>query len=181
MPFCYSCRGIDWSVLVGPLFGPAICFPFYLITVAQHQHWACIHATWGLLDPFHWSQASLGHFFLLGHPWPISFPRTSSAHSNFAFLWAFAKSFGFPWPNHHILYFWGWWAFHQSLTHLIHCFGPLWPILACFLSHIMPMCLLFLSLGCSRPIASSDAHLLFSRLMIHYSCHLGLIVFFPIY
>ena len=166
-------------MLARPLFGSVVCFPFYLITVAQYYHWACIHATSGLLDPFHCSQAFLAHFFLLEHPRPISFPSPSLAHSNSTFPWVFAKSCGLPRPNYHILYFWGWWASHQSLTHLIHCLGPLWPILACFLSHIMPMGLLFLSLGSSRPVASSKAHLLFSRPMIHYSCYLGLMIFSP--
>ena len=66
-------------MLARPLFGSVVCFPFYLITVAQYYRWACIHATSGLLDLFHCSWASLVHFFLLGHPRPISFPQASSA------------------------------------------------------------------------------------------------------
>ena len=60
--------------LLGHFSGLAACFPFYLITVAQYYHWACIHTTSGFLDPFHCLQASLAHFFLYRHPQPISFP-----------------------------------------------------------------------------------------------------------
>ena len=34
-----------------------------------------------------------------GLPWPISFPWAAPAHSNPSFPWAFAKSFGLPWPK----------------------------------------------------------------------------------
>ena len=96
---------------------------FHLIIVTQNCHWVHIHATSGFLDPFHCLWASLAHFFLLRHPRPISFPWASSAHSNFAFPWAFANSFGLPRLNYHILCFWGSWALHQPLTHLLHYFG----------------------------------------------------------
>ena len=46
---------------------------FHLIIVTQYCHWAYIHATSSLLDPFHYLQASLAHFFLLRHPQPIFF------------------------------------------------------------------------------------------------------------
>jgi len=98
-------------------------FP-HLIIVNQCCHWAYIYATSSLLDPFHCLRASLAHFFLLGHLRPIFFPWASSAHSNSAFPWVFANSFGFPRPNYHILYLWGSWAFHQPLTYLLHYFGP---------------------------------------------------------
>ena len=119
--------------------------------MAQYYHWACIHASSGFFNPFHCLRASLANFFLLGHPQPISFPWASSAHSNSAFLWVFAKSFGLSRPNYYILHLWGLWVFHQPFTHLIHCFEPLCPILTCFLSHIMPMSLRLPSLGSSRP------------------------------
>ena len=108
---------------------------FYLIPVAQYYHWACIHAISGFLDPFYCLRASLAHFLLLGHLQPISFPQASSAHSNSAFSWAFAKSFGIFRPNYHILYFWGSWASHQPLTQLIHYFR----------SSLAHSCLLFIS------------------------------------
>ena len=149
--------------------------------MAQYYHCACIHASSGFFNPFHCLRASLANFFLLGHPQPISFPWASSAHSNSAFLWVFAKSFGLSRPNYYILHLWGLWVFHQPFTHLIHCFEPLCPILTCFLSHIMPMSLLLLPLGFSRLVASFDAHLLFFRPMIYYSCHSGLMVFLLIY
>ena len=106
------------------LFWARCMLSFYLIIVAQYYHWACIHATSGFLDPFHCLRASLAHFFLLGHPQPISFLWASLTHSNFVFPWGFVNSFGFSRPNYHILYFWGSWAFHKPLTHLLHYVGP---------------------------------------------------------
>ena len=96
--------------------------------MAQYYHCACIHATSGFLDLFHCLWASFAHFFLLGHPRPISFPWASSVHSNYTFTWAFANYFGLLWPNFHILYFWGSWAIYQPLTYFITS-GLLWPIL----------------------------------------------------
>ena len=110
------------SCLLGFFWACCMLF-FYLILVAQYYHWASIHAILGFLDPFYCLQASSAHFLLLGHPEPISFPQASSAHSNSAFLLAFAKSFGLSRPIYHILYFWGSWASHQPLTQLIHYFG----------------------------------------------------------
>ena len=97
---------------------------FHLIIVIHYCNWAYIHATLGLLDSFHCLRASLAHFFLLRHPRPIFFPWAPLAHSNSAFPWVFANSFGLPWPNYHILYLWGLWAFRQPLTHLLHHFRP---------------------------------------------------------
>ena len=105
----------------------------------------------GLFNPFHCLRVSLANFFLLGHPRPISFPRASLAHSNSIFPCVFAKSFGLFRPNYYILHLWGLWVFHQPFTHLIHCFEPICPILACFLSHIMLVSLLLSFLGSSRP------------------------------
>ena len=120
--WCYLIRACQVS------FGSAVYFPFYLITVAQYYHCACIHATSGFLDLFHCLWASFAHFFLLGHPRPISFPWASSVHSNYTFTWAFANYFGLLRPNFHILYFWGSWAIYQPLTYFITS-GLLWPIL----------------------------------------------------
>ena len=112
--------GLFWTYYMLPF--------FYLIIVAQYHHWACIPFLTSFLGPFLPSWAS-------------------SAHSNSTSPWAFANSFDLSRPNYHILYFWGSWAFHQPLTHLIYYFGPFWPILACFLFHIMPMSLLLLFSG----------------------------------
>ena len=109
----------------------------------------------GILSLFHHFQAPLSHsnsfvpFYSFGHPRPI--PILYSYGPLLSHL-------GFPGPNYHILYFWGLWAFHQPLTHLIQYFRPLWPILA-FLHHILPMGLLFLSPGFFRPICYLKAHL----------------------
>ena len=62
---------------------------FYSVPVAQYYGWACTHVVLGFLGPF----------YSFGHPWPVSFPRASSAHFNPSFLWVFAKSFGLPSPN----------------------------------------------------------------------------------
>ena len=92
MPFCYSCRGIDWSVLVGPLFGPAICFFFYLglafmplgafltHSIGHRLPWV-ISFSLGILDPFPFLEHPLPililHSYglllsLLGFPGPIT-------------------------------------------------------------------------------------------------------------
>ena len=125
---------------------------FYLITVAQYYCWACIHVTLGFLDPFNCLRASLAYFFLLRHPWLISFPWASLAHSNSAFQWAFANSFGLPEPNYHILHFWGLWACHQPFTFLPHYLRlAVWPILS-FLHLNADGFTTSLSLGSFRPI-----------------------------
>ena len=113
-------------ILVVVLFDPCLLgffwacsmLSFYLILVAQYYHWTSIHAILGFLDPFHCFRAFLAHFLLFRHPQPITFPWASLAHSNSTFPWAFAKSFGLPLPNYHILYFWDSWAFHQPLCSL---------------------------------------------------------------
>ena len=117
--------------------------------------------------------------FPLGHPWPIYFPWASSALSNFVFPWAFTNSFGLSWPNYLIFYHWGSWAFHQPLTFFIRITsGLLWLILT-FLHHILSMSLLLLSLRAPlTPFASLRLICLFYGPMIHYSCHLSLMVFY---
>ena len=90
----------------------------------------------------------------------------------------FTNSFGLPWPNF-ILHPWGSWTFYPPFTFFTFIIlGLLWPILT-FLHHILSMGLLLLyflaPLGpstSSRPICS------FYRPTIHYSYHLGLMVFF---
>ena len=118
MPFCYSCHGIAWSVLAGPLSSlqelPLLLkYSGLVLSLGLHS---CF---FGLFNPFHCLRVSLANFFLLGHPRPISFPRASLAHSNSIFPCVFAKSFGLFRPNYYILHLWGLWVFHQPFTHLI--------------------------------------------------------------
>ena len=117
--------------------------------------------------------ASLAHLLSLG---PFGhFP-------NFAFLWAFTNSFGIPWSNYLILHPLSSWTFHQLLTFLIFITsGLLWYILT-FLHHILPMGLLLLSFRAPlSPSTSSRPICLFHGPAIHYSYHLGLMVFISTY
>ena len=45
-----------------------------LLSMTQYGHWIYTHATLSSLNPLHCSWASLSHFFLLEHSWPICFP-----------------------------------------------------------------------------------------------------------
>ena len=152
---CHSCCGVIWPKPVGLLWTCCLFFPQWL-SIVIWAFWLC------------W--ASLAHLLSLG-PFPIS-----------PFPWVFTNSFEFPWPNYLILHPWGSWTFHQPLTFLTFItLGLLWPILT-FLHHILPMGLLLLSfwapLGLStslRPIRLFHGH------AIHYSCHLGLVVFLSTY
>ena len=45
-----------------------------LLSMTQYGHWIYTHATLSSLNPLHYSWASLSHFFLLEHSWPICFP-----------------------------------------------------------------------------------------------------------
>ena len=140
LPFLPCDSTIPIVVLFDPcllgLFWTCCILFFHLITMTQHCHWVCIHATW----------VSSIHSIAYGLPRPIFFPWSSLAHSNSTFSWAFACSFGLPLLNYHILYLWGSWAFHQLLTYFITLDLPR-PILA----FILPMSLLLLSLGSFRP------------------------------
>ena len=126
------------------------------------------------------------HSCYFGLSWPIpllmGFLRpflpswASSVHSNYTFTWAFANYFGLLRPNFQILYFWGSWALYQPLTYLLHYF---WPSLA---YSYFPYCPWVYYLFLWAPfLAFFETHLLFFRPMIHYSCHSGFMVFFPIY
>ena len=119
------------------------------------------------------SWASLAYLLSLGFFGP--FP-------NSAFTWAFTNSFELPWPNYLIPHPWGSWTCHQLLT-FFACItsGFLWPILN-FLHHILPMGLLLLSLWAPLgPFTSSRPICLFHGPAIHYSYHLGLMVFLSTY
>ena len=123
MPSCYSCCGVIWFVLAGPILD--LLYTLLSLDYSDPALLLGLHSCYlGFLDPFHCVRASSAHFFLLGHPWPIFFPWASLTHSNSEFPWAFANSFRLPWSNYHILYLWGSWAFHQPLTYLLHYFGP---------------------------------------------------------
>ena len=119
------------------------------------------YVTLGFLDPLYCLWTPLAHFFLLEHPWPICFPWASSAHllslgilgsfSNFTFPWTFTTLLGFPSPII-ISFIFG--VHGLSINPLLSYFiisGLLRPILT-FLHHMMPMGLLFFSLGSFRPI-----------------------------
>ena len=113
--------------------------------------------------------ASLPHLLSLGLFGP--FP-------NSAFPWAFTNSFGLAWPNNLIFHPWSSWTCHQPLT-FFSCItsGLLWPIHS-FLHHILPMSLLILSFrALLGPSTSSRPIRLFHGLAIHYSYHLGLMIF----
>ena len=68
---------------------------FYSIHIVQRFCWVNPHTILSFL----------GQFYSFGHPRPSLFLWTSLAHSILTFSWAFAMSFGLPWPNYHILYF----------------------------------------------------------------------------
>ena len=125
------------------LFWACYMFSLCLIPVAWYYHWASIHAILGFLGPFHRFRVSLDHFIslgilspfhFLGYPWPI---QILHSHEFSQVSWA---------SSIQITIFFTFEIFHQPFTHLIHYFGPLWPILACFLFLLMPMSLLLLSL-----------------------------------
>ena len=119
----------------------------------------------GFFGPFLSPWASSAHLLSLG---------IFSPFSNSAFPWAFINSFGFPWPNYHILHPWGSWAFHQPLTFLIHYFG-----LAVAHSYsstsynVHGFTTSFFGLLWAHLLSSRPFCLLYGP-MTHYSCKLGL-------
>ena len=86
--------------LLGLLWACHILF-LYLVHIAQYFCWVNSHVILGFL----------GLLYSFGHPRLASFIWASSAHSKPSFPLAFARSFGLPWPNYHILYFRGLLAF----------------------------------------------------------------------
>ena len=69
----------------------------------------------------------------------------------------FAKSFGLPWPNCHILFLWVYWPLNQS--HLsIHFSRLLRPIFAFFLFLMIPIGFLLHSLGLPWPVCFLWSH-----------------------
>jgi len=144
--------------------------------MTQYGHWIHTHAILGFFITllvgsfvsFISSWASLAHLISLGILGPFS---------NSAFPWAFTNSFGLSWPNYLILHPWDSWAFHQPLT-FFTCItsGLMWHILT-FLHHILSMGLLLPFWAPLGLFASSRPICLFYGFMIHYSCHLSLMIF----
>ena len=170
MPFCHSRCGVIWSMLAGPLLGLLHAFLSLnysdpvVLSLGSHSCY------FGLSWPISLLLGFLGPSHPFGHPRPILLP------------WAYAKSFRLPQPKLSyplLLGFMGFPSTPYSLNLLLRA----------FLAH---SCLLFISYNAHEfttsflwaplgPLAFFKAHLLFSRLVIHYSCHSGLMVFFPIY
>ena len=129
-------------------FGPAACSSLNdsICSLDLYSYY------FGLSWPITLLVGSFSHFFLLGHPWPICFPWASLAH--FLILHSPELSLtllGFPSP---ITVFFILGAHVLSINPLLSYFitsGLLWLIFT-FLHHIMPMGLLFLSLGSFWPI-----------------------------
>ena len=159
------------TVLRGPPLGLPCIFPLLSSR--------CSIFSVGLILILSW--ASLAHFIPLGildplhsfwNPWPIPF---------FTFSWAFAKSFGFLWPNYHIPYFWGLLAFAPTpftnsflwappaYLYLLSTSYDFYGLTTSF-SELLWAHLLFLG-----------SFLLFYRPADYYSYHSGLIVFFSLY
>ena len=147
-----------------------------LIPEAQYYHWASIHIILDFLDPFHCFWASLAHLILLGILNPFPFLRYPQP---ILLPWAFAKSFGLsqpklPYPL--LLEFMGF----PSTPYLLNSLLRTSLAYSCLLSisyNVLGFTTFFLWAPLD-PLAFFEAHLLFSRPMIYYSCHLGLMVFF---
>ena len=158
MPLHYSCYNIAYLfALLLPLSlrakAPAMSI-FYIIPSFGLYCPAFLLSnpfrTLGFLGPFH----SLGILGLFHHSLTLSLP------------WAFAKSFGLPWPNYYILAFSNsfLWA---SLTHFLLSF------------HFLQFSWVyyFILLGFLDSFAFSQATYYFSGPIDHYFCHSGPIVF----
>ena len=151
----------------------------YLIPVAQYYHWASIHTILGFLDPFLCFWASLAHLFLLGIHDPFPF----LGHSQPILLsWAFATFFGLSWlklPHPLLLGFMGFPPAPYSLNSLFRA-SLVHSFLFSFSYNVHEFTTSFL-LAPLGLLAFFKAHLLFSKPMIHYSCHSGIMAFFLIY
>ena len=119
---------------------------FPLVSTAQHSCWTSSYNISSFLGPFY-SLGIFGPFHFLGILGPF--------HSFLllTFPWAFAKSFGLPWPNYHILYPWVYWPSNQSHL-LISFFGLLQPLFTFFLFLTILMGLLLHHLGLPWPVCS---------------------------
>ena len=111
----------------------------------------------------------LSPFLFLGHPRSILI-----MHSHEFLL----TLLGFPGP---IVISFTFGVHRLSINLLLTYFitsGLLWPIIAFHTAHKFITFFFWAPLG---PLAFFEAHLLFFRPMIHYSCHSSFMVFFPIY
>ena len=127
--------------------------------------------TYGLLCSF-FPWASLAHLLALGYLDPFT---------NFVFPWDFTDFIGFLRLNYFILIL----GVHgPAINPLLSLLALLWAYRGPFLlfsHHTLPMGLLLtisLFSGSFEPICSLMPIYLFHGPVIHYSCHLGLMVFF---
>ena len=136
----------------------------------------------GILDPFHRFRALLSHLFSLGRLRPVCFPWASSVlFLTLHYHGLLLTSLGFPDPI----------TLFSSLGPIglpsapyflcFHYFGPATTHSHFFTSYTTHG-LLFLSFRAPLgPFTSSRPICLSHRLVIHYSSHSGLMVFFSIY
>ena len=118
-----SCSlGLLWTCLA---------LSFYSVHVAQYYCWVCSHTILGILGPLH----SFGHLRLI-----------LILHSHGILL----NLSSFPGPITISFTFRVYWPFYQPHLQILS-FGLLWPIFAYFPFLIIPMSLLFLSLGSLKP------------------------------
>ena len=170
----------DWTLLDGglcfSLAYPFSCYPllpYYSIIPAMKSFASILLGLFGPAVLFfsQWPSTAIGPFItsLAGSYVPFVFPWASWARLlslgfldpflNFAFPWAFTKSFRLPWPNYIIPYPWGLWARHQPLTFFTFItLGLSWLILA-FPHHILPWFAFSLFSGSFEPIYLLKAHL----------------------
>ena len=147
MPLCYSCCGVIWFVIVGPLLG--LLYAFLSLNYSDPilslgLHSCYFEPSWpiplltGFLGPFLSSWASSAHFLFLDILGPFLI-----LHSHGLLL----TFLGFPDPIT-ISFTFGVHGFsiNPLLTNFI-ILGLLWPIFA----SILPMGLLLLSLGSFMP------------------------------
>ena len=126
----------------------------------------------GSCVPFVFPWASLAHLLALGFLGPFT---------NFVFPWAFTDFIGLLWPNYFMLILG---VYRPAINPLLSLLALLWayrgPFLLFFhITHCPWVCyLLFLSFQALLSLfAFSKPIYLFYGPMIHYSCHLDLIVF----
>ena len=171
---------LSFDLCLLSLFWARRTLSFYSVPINHYYRWACSHALWGFLGPFHSFEASMAHFIpldilcplhSLGHPRPIPI-----LHSHGFLL----SLLGFPDSNYHIIYFRDLLAFPPTLFTSFFLWAP--PAHFCLLSIIiMPMGLLLLSLGSLGLTCFLWGP--FTILQAHgpYFYHSGLMVFFSLY
>ena len=176
MPLYYSYCGVIWPVLAGPLLDLLQAF-LSLDYSDQHCHWVCIHATWASLThsvayrlprSISSSLSILGSFSFIGHSWPIPILHS---HGFLLTLWVSPAQLPYPLP----LGFMSFPSTPYSLT------SSLWACLGPFLLSYCPWVYYFFLWAPLCLLASFKTHSSFYGPMIHYSCHLGLMVFLSIY